>query len=146
MTEKQWLSIKVATFWNNKKKDWFSHKTRLVFVHGNIFKDRSRNSATFRRELFATVGNGRVYNQWTVVSACCCSNSTIFTGKIKIGWKWWCLESGIRYNFLFCRHVFAFFWKCFNHFSVSLTFCFTSKINYKNESWYHCRFHLPGFY
>ena len=76
---------KVATFQNNKKKDWFSHKTRLAFVHGNIFKRGSKNSATFKMELFATIGNGRVYNQWTVVFACCCGNSTILTGKIKIG-------------------------------------------------------------
>ena len=74
----------MATFQNNKKKDWFSHETRLVFVHGNIFKDGSRNSATFKMELFATIGNGRVYNQWTVIFACCCSNLTIFAGKIKI--------------------------------------------------------------
>ena len=108
---KQWFSIKVATFWNNKKKDWFSHKTRLVFMHGNIFKNGSWNSATFKMELFATFGNGRVYNQWVVVFACCCGNSTVFTGKIKIRWKWRCLEGGIRYDFLIYRHVFAFFWK-----------------------------------
>ena len=46
--------IKVATFQNNKKKDWFSHETILVFVHGGVFRDRSRNSATFKMELFAT--------------------------------------------------------------------------------------------
>ena len=27
----QWLSIKVATFWNNKKKDLLSHETGLAF-------------------------------------------------------------------------------------------------------------------
>ena len=48
---------------SKKKKEWFSHETRLVFVHGNIFKDRSRNSATLNMELFATIGNGSVYNQ-----------------------------------------------------------------------------------
>ena len=32
-------------------------------VHGNFFKDRSKNSATFKVELFAIIGN-RVYNQW----------------------------------------------------------------------------------
>ena len=41
---------KVATFLNNKKKDWFSCKTRLFFVHGNIFKDGSRNFATFKKK------------------------------------------------------------------------------------------------
>ena len=51
--------IKVTTFRNNKKKDWFSHKTGLVFVHGDIFKDGSGNSAAFKMELFATTGNGK---------------------------------------------------------------------------------------
>ena len=54
--------MKLATF-RNKKKDLFSHKTGLAFVHGNIFKEGSRNSATFKMELFATIGNGRAYNQ-----------------------------------------------------------------------------------
>ena len=76
--------IKVATFRNNKKKDWFSHKTGLAFVHSNVFKDGSRNSTTFKMELFATIGNGRAYNQWTIVFVCFCGNPTIFTGKIKI--------------------------------------------------------------
>ena len=69
------------------KKGWFSHETGLVFVHGDVFKDGSKNSCTFKMELFATISNARVYNQWTVVFACCCGKSTIFTGKIKIGWK-----------------------------------------------------------
>ena len=75
----------MATFQSNKKKDWLSHKIGLVFVHGDILKDGSRNSATFKMELLETIGNGRVCNQWTVVFACCCGNATIFTGKIKIG-------------------------------------------------------------
>ena len=70
---------------NKKKEDWFSHETGLVFVHGDVFRDGSRNSTTFKMELFATIGNGRVYNQWTVVFACCYGNSNIFTDKIKIG-------------------------------------------------------------
>ena len=77
--------------------------------------------------------DGKVYNQWTVVLAYCCSNLTIFTWKIKIGWKWPCLESGIRYNFLFCRHVFTF---CQKHqlLPVSLKLYFISKINLKNKT------------
>ena len=102
---------KSATFWKNKKKDWFSHQSGLVFVHGDVFKDGSRNSAKFKMELFPAIGNGRACNQWTVLCVCCCDNSTIFTGKIKIRWKWPCLEGGIRYNFLFYRHVFTFFRK-----------------------------------
>ena len=54
-------------------------------MHGDVFKDGSRNSATFKMELFATIGNGKVYNQWIVIFTSGCNNSTIFTGKIKIG-------------------------------------------------------------
>ena len=75
----------MAKFRNNKEKHWFSHKTGLVFVHGDVFKNGSRNSTTFKMELFSSIGNGRAYNQWTVVFAYCCGNSTIFKGKIKIG-------------------------------------------------------------
>ena len=53
--ETQWILKRVATF----KKDWFSHKTRLVFMQGKVFKDRSRNSAIFKMELFVAVTNGR---------------------------------------------------------------------------------------
>ena len=53
----------MATFQNNKKKCWFSYETGLVFVHGDVFKDGYRNSATFNMEFFATIGNGRAYNQ-----------------------------------------------------------------------------------
>ena len=91
-----------------------------VFMHGDVFKKGSRNSTTFKMELFATMGNGRFYNQWIGIFACCCSISTIFIGKIKTRWKWPCLEGGIRYNFWFCRHVFTFFSK------TSITFCFTN--------------------
>ena len=41
------------------KKDWFSHETRLVFMHDEVFKDRSRNSAIFKIKLFAAISNGR---------------------------------------------------------------------------------------
>ena len=49
----------VTSFRNNKKKGWFSQETRLVFVHGKVFKNRSKDSAIFKMELFATIGNGR---------------------------------------------------------------------------------------
>ena len=52
------LLIKVITLKNKKKKDCFSHKTGLVSMHGKVFKDRSRNSATFKMELFLTIDNG----------------------------------------------------------------------------------------
>ena len=74
----------MATFQNNKKKDWFSHETGLVFMHGKVFKDGSQNFAIFKMELFATISNDGAYNQWTVVFACCCGNLTKFKGKIKI--------------------------------------------------------------
>ena len=114
-------------------------------MYGNVFKDQSRSSATFKMELFAIIGNGRVYNRWTVVFACCYSNLTIFTGKIKIRWKQPCFEGGIRYDFLFYRLIFTFLWKR-QLLSVSLTFCFISKINNKNQNWYHCQFYSPGFH
>ena len=128
-----------------QKKYCFSHETGLVLVHSNVFKDWSRNPATFKMELFAAIANGKAYNQWTVIFVCCCDNLMILKGKIKIGWKWPCHEGGIRYAFLSCRHVFTFFQK-HQLLSVSLTFCFILKINYKNENWYHCWFHLLGFY
>ena len=113
----QWFLMKVAAFWNNKKKDWFSLEAWLVFVHWDAFKDRSRNYPTFKIELRATVSSGRVYNQWAVVFVYCCGNSTIFTGKIEIRWTWLCLEGSIRYNILFCRHVFT---------KTPITFFFTN--------------------
>ena len=55
--------IKVVTFQNNNKKDWFPHKTKLFFMHSHICKDRSKNSATFKMELFARIDNDRIYNR-----------------------------------------------------------------------------------
>ena len=54
----QWLSIRVTTFRNNKKKDWVSHETGLVFVYGKVCKGAFKNSATFMMELFAIISNG----------------------------------------------------------------------------------------
>ena len=42
-----------------KKKDWFSLETVLVFLHGDVFKNGSRNSVTFKMEVSAEVSNGR---------------------------------------------------------------------------------------
>ena len=81
-------------------------------------------------ELLTTIGDGSVYNQWAFT--CCCGNSTVFTGKIKIRWKWPCIKGGIKYDFLFCRHVSTFFQKR-QLLPVSLTFCVISKINYKTK-------------
>ena len=53
----------MVTFRSNKKKDRFSHETRLLFVHGDVFKDGSGNSGTFKMEIFAAIGNGRACNQ-----------------------------------------------------------------------------------
>ena len=63
--------------------DWFPHETELVFLHDGVCKDGPRNFATFKMELFAKIGDDRVYDQWTEVFVSCCSNSTIFTGKLK---------------------------------------------------------------
>ena len=69
----------------DKEKDCFSHEIELLFMCGSVFKDRSKNSATFKMELFPAIGNGRVYNQWAIVFACCCISLIVFTGYIKIG-------------------------------------------------------------
>ena len=74
----------MATFRNNKKKDWFPHETEIVFVHGDVCKDGPRYSFTSEMESFTRIGNDRVYDQWTVVFVCCNGNSIIFTDKIKI--------------------------------------------------------------
>ena len=50
---------KCNDFRNNKKKDWFSHKTGVVFVYGEVCKGTSKNSATFKMELSTTISNGR---------------------------------------------------------------------------------------
>ena len=105
----------MVTFWSNNKKDWNSLKIRLVFVHSEVFKGESRNSAIFKMELFAAIGNCGACNQWSLF-ACCYGNSTSFNGKIKIGWKWLHLECGIRYIFLFYRHTFTFFFENINYF------------------------------
>ena len=51
----QWFLIKVAIFRYNKKKDWFSQETRLVFMYGKVCKGAFKNSATFKIELFTTI-------------------------------------------------------------------------------------------
>ena len=73
-----------------------------------------------------------VFKDWS----CCCANSTIFTGKNGYALK--AASDTISY---FVDMFLHFFRKC-QLLSVSLTFCFISKINYKNENWYHCWFHL----
>ena len=49
----------MATFRNNKKKDWFSLETGPVFMHSDVLKDGSRNSATFKMELLGLTTNGQ---------------------------------------------------------------------------------------
>ena len=48
------MNKKKDWFSHEQEKDWFSHETRLVFVHGDVFRDGSKNSASFEIELFAT--------------------------------------------------------------------------------------------
>ena len=45
----------MAIFQYNKKEDWFSYKTGLVFVYGEACKGALKNSATFKMELFVTI-------------------------------------------------------------------------------------------
>ena len=53
---------------SNEKKHWFAQKTRLVFMHGNVFKDKSRNSVTFKMDLLGLTTNGQQYLHVAVVT------------------------------------------------------------------------------
>ena len=52
-------------------------------MHGDLFKNGSRSCNTSKMELFATTGNARAYNQWTVVFACYCGNRPYLKAKLK---------------------------------------------------------------
>ena len=95
-------------------------------------------------ELFAKICNGRVYNQWTVF-ACHCGNSTSLQANLKSNENGHALKAASDTISSFADMFFIFFQKC-QLLSVSVTFCFILKTNCKNEKWYHCRFHLPGFF
>lgn len=87
-------------------------------MHDNIFKDRTKNSATFKMELIAKIGNGRVYNQRTVVFVCYCGNSPSLKAKLKLDEN----EHGLK--------VASYMISCFvdmflRFFEMSITFCFT---------------------
>ena len=95
----------MATFRNNKKKDWFSHETGLVVVHGEVFLDGSRNFALFKMELVAklvTVGFA-TKGQCLHVAAVILSS---LLAKLKLN-----ENSHVLKAYLFCRHVFTFFRK-----------------------------------
>ena len=55
------------------EKDWFSQETGLVFMYGEVFKGRSRNSATFKMEFFGAIDNDRklqrASSDWLTASA-----------------------------------------------------------------------------
>ena len=112
----------MAKFQNNKKKDWFLHKTRLVFVYGDSCKDKSRNSVTFKMELFARIGEDGVY-----VAAV---TQPSLQAKLKSD------EYGHVLKVASDKTQFYIFLKM--PISVSVTFCFILKINYRNENWYLC--------
>ena len=96
----------------------FSHKAGIVFVHDNIFKYRTKNSATFKMELVAKIGNGRAYNQWKVVFVCCCGNSPSLKAKLKLDEN----EHGLKV----ASYMISCFVDMFLHFfEMSVTFCFT---------------------
>ena len=109
----------MATFPNNKKKDYF-----LCMA---TFSKMDLGALPYLR--WSSLQ--QLVMVWTMDS---CGNSIISTAKIKIGWKWLCLEEGIRYDFLFCRHVFTFFWKRQLLFTNIL---FHFRNNYKNENWWY---------
>ena len=139
----------MATFQNNKKKtsfhtklDYFSCMAKFSMTDSGTLPHLRGSSL---QQLVAVESSKELHLMCLrpigVIFASCCGNSNIFSGKIKIGWKWPWLEGGLGYFFVL--ETFHFF-ENVNY--VSLTFCFISKINYKNENLYHCRFHLPEHY
>ena len=112
----------MATFRINKKKDWFPHKTELVFGHGNVCKDTSTNSATFKMELFARIANDRVYNSVYVAAV----TQPSLQAKLKSD------ENGHVLKAASDKTCFYIFSKA--PIFASVIFCFISKINYKNEN------------
>ena len=120
------------------KKRLVSHETGLVYMNGEVFKGGSRNSATFKIELFATISRGRNFQrassdglttnrQYLHVAAVTQPSLQV---KLKTN------ENGHALNVapdtLSCFvHMFFTFFRKRQLLSVSLTFCFNSKINFK---------------
>ena len=82
-------------------------------------------------EIFAAISSNEAYNQQDLHVTMV--NRSFLLEKLKSDGNDQCLKGSIRYTFLFCRDAFTFLRK---HWllSVSLTFCFITKINYKNET------------
>ena len=76
---------KEVTFQNSKKKKTGFHTKPDQFLCMAKFSETDLKTLLHLRWSSLQLGNGKVYNQWTVVLACCCGNLTIFTCKIKIG-------------------------------------------------------------
>ena len=51
--------IEFTIFQNNKKKHWFPQEKRTSFCAWRSFQDESSNSATFKKEFFATIVSRR---------------------------------------------------------------------------------------
>ena len=87
-------------------------------MHGDVFKDRSRSSATFKMELFAAVANDRAYKQLTLVSRCCCVTQLSLYAKLKLD------ENG--HHLKAASDTFSCFPDMFLHFSETpIPFCLT---------------------
>ena len=100
------------------KKVFFSHKTGLVFVHSTVFKNRSKNFATSKMELFPTISNGLHVAVLTQSS---------LQAKLKSDENGHTLKAASDTISCFEDMFFHFFRKC-QLLSVSLTFCFILKI------------------
>ena len=79
---------------------------------GNVFKGRSRNSVIIKMELFATIGNGRPYSQWTIVFVCCCVTQTSLPAKFKLDENGHALKAASDTISCFVDMFFTFFQKC----------------------------------
>ena len=99
----------MATFQNNKKKtsfhtklDYFSCMAKFSMTDSGTLPHLRGSSL---QQLVAVESSKELHLMCLrpigVIFASCCGNSNIFSGKIKIGWKWPWLEGGLGYFFCF---------------------------------------------
>ena len=123
----------MAEFWNYKKKTGFHMKPDYFLCIATYSKTDLgtlpglRWSSLKQLVMVGFTTNGQLYLHVAAVTW------LSLQAKLKSDENGHALKAA--YDF-FCQHTFTFFRKR-QLLSVSLTFCFISKINYKNENWYN---------
>ena len=72
-------------------------------MHGDVFKDGSRISATFKMELFSKIGNVRVYSQCTVALASV--TQPFLQAKLRLDRNDHALKAALIAISYFCRYL-----------------------------------------